>query len=284
MKFKNFDQYIEQYSTDINSFINKVAIATSESINFPYFDYIKSSFDINEKFSNIPIIISSDFTFESDTINESSRFKYNLNEAPKIDKVYADFINESFVPKSVTDIKQIKQLKFPITAYNKHKQVDYLTKGKLKSAEEIYERFREKIVPKTKFNVLSFKGKPISIVEKINKFPLDVDLNKFKYINEVSKISSALNEKYNLDFYNIEILESAKGGLYLSDVNKQLTLNPHQAFKVYESSYEDYYQARIPNWVKNKMIEECVGNYYKQKSYDSMLFNSKHTMDYSKYR
>lgn len=283
MKIKGFDQYTKQYSGDITTFINKVTIATSENIEFPYFNYVKSSFDLKESYGNSPIIISSDFAFESSAIYESNNFTYNLNEVPLLDSVFNDFKGESFIPAEVNDIKNIKNLKFPIKAYNKNGEHDFKTIGKLRASEGNYNKFRENATPRTRFTVLSFKDNPISIIETVNNFPLDVDINRFSYINEIKNISKLLFEKYNLDFYNIEILESEKGSLYLNGVNKKLALNPHQSFKVYEAAYLDYYETRIPNWVKKSMLEESVKPYYKNKAYDSMLIKSNHTLNYSKY-
>lgn len=284
MKFKNFEQYSRQYSSDINSFINRVAIATNETIEFKYFDYIKSKYDLQENYKNIPIIISDDFTSESAALYESNEFTYNLNETPSLDRVLEDFKDASFTTNQTYDIKDIKKLKFPIIAYHKNGTSQFKTIGRLKSSEGIYEKFREEIVPITKFKVLAFNGEPISIIETINNFPLDVDLKRFTLLNEVRKITRAIYEKYDLDFYNVEILESnKKRGLFINNIDKKLNLNPHQAFVVYEAAYNDYYSARIPNWVKKKMINENVSKYYKQRAYDSMLIKSNHTMDYSKY-
>lgn len=280
MNFKNFDQYVSQYSNDFSSFSNKVSLATSESLDFPYFNYLNSSYDLNESDLGTPIIISEGFAFTSENLNES--FTYNLNASPMFETVVSDLSNMDFIPKECRNIRDIKKLKFPVTAYHKNGHDDFKTVGKLRSSEGIYNRFREKIVPKTKFKVLSFKGDPISIVETINKFPLDVNIKRFKYLNKVNEISKVLYEKYKLDFYNIELLESMKGGLYLNGVNRKLDINPHQAYKVYEAAYEDFYSAKLPNWVKKKMISESVSKYYQTKLYDSMLIKTEHTLDYSK--
>jgi hypothetical protein len=239
---------------------------------------------LQENYKNIPIIVSDDFTNESIALNESDEFTYNLNELPSLTRVLDDFKNESFTTNQEFDIKNIKKLKFPITAYHKNGSTDFKTIGMLKKSEGIYERFREKIIPKTKFKVLSFKGEPISVVETINNFPLDVDMKRFMLLNEVKRISKSLHEKYDLDFYNIELLESSNGKLYINNVNRKLDLNPHQAFVVYEAAYNDYYTSSIPNWVKDKMLNESVIKYYKQKYLDSQLIKSNHTFNYAKYK
>lgn len=279
MGFKTFDQYINQYSKDFSNYSNKVGIATSESSDFPYFNYLKSHFELNESSNDIPIIVSEGFAFESESINES--LTYNINSCPNIEDIRLDFANENFITKEQRSFDSIKKLKFPVTAYHKNGSTDFKTIGKLRASNEIYHSFREKVIPKTKFKVLSFKGDPISIVETINKFPLDVNIKRFKYLKEVSEISKKLYDKYKLDFYNVEVLESIKGGLYLNGVNKKLDLNPHQSFKVYEAAYEDFYSSRLPNWVKKKMIKESVSKYYQTKLYDSMLIKTDNTMDYS---
>lgn len=280
MKFKNFDQYINQHSNNFSSFSKKVILATSESLDFPYFEYLNSSYDLNESDSRCPIIVSDDFVFKSDIVNESSM--YNLNACPIYESIISELPNSDFIPRECKDIRDIKKLRFPVTAYHKNGSMDFKTLGKLKSSEIIYDKFREKIIPKTKFKVLSFKGEPISIVETINKLPLDVNLKRFKYLNKINDISKSLFEKYNIDLCNIEIFESIKGDLYLNNINKKLDLNPHQAYKVYESVYEDFYSAKLPNWVKKKMINESISKYYQTKLYDSMLIKTEHTMDYSK--
>lgn len=281
MKFKNFDKFSEQYSKDARTFINKVMFATNEDLDFPYFEYVKS-FQLEEKYTPLPIIMSDDYASESIAIYESN-FAYNMGQTPAFEQVLEDFNGADFIPKYTDDIKTIKKLKFPVTASNKKGSDDYATVGKLKASEKIYERFREKVQPRTKFTALSFKGKPISIVETINRYPSDVDLNRFSYMNEVKDLVKQIYEKYNLDVFNLEILESVKGGLFVCGVNRKLKVNPHQAMKLYDSAYSDFYEARLPNWVKSEMIKECVGKYYEKKMYDSMLIKSKHTMDYSKY-
>lgn len=281
MKYKNFDQYTSQYSKKESDYLNKIGIATSGSLEIPYFSKIENTFDLKEKFLDIPVIMSSDFSNESVALFESNNFTYNFNDSPSIDKVYEDFSGSEFIPKMVNSISDTKKLRFPITAFGKEKS-EFKTIGKLRSSEGIYKKFMEKIVPKTRFNILSFKKNPISIIEKVNGFPLDVNINRFKYLDSIKQISEKLHEKYDLDFYNIEILESIKGGLFINDVNKKIDLNPHQGLLVYESAYNDFYNSRLPNWVKSKIKKEYISKYYQTKLYDSMLVKTQHTMDYAK--
>jgi hypothetical protein len=280
VSFKTFNEYVNQYSKDFNSYTGKVGIASNESSNFQHFKHLKSHFDLNENTSEIPVIMFEGFAFESESINES--FTYNANNCPDLEAVRSDFSKSDFITNEVTVLSEVKKLRFPVTAYYGDDHKDFKTIGQLKKSEHVYDKFREKIVPKTRFRTLSFKGEPISIVEYVNKLPLDVNLKRFKHLNQVSNISKSLYEKYKLDFYNIEILESINGVLYVNGVNKKLDLNPHQSFKVYEAAFEDFYSTCIPNWVKRKMIKEDVSKYYQTKLYDTMLIKTENTMDYSK--
>lgn len=281
MRYKNFNQYISQYSNNEKDYLNKVGIASSSSENYSYYANINNQFDLKESDVNIPIIMSSDYSNDSNSIYESDMFKYNRNTSPDTDSVFEDFSGCEFIPKTVNSIPDTKKLKFPIKAVGPNSSQVFKTIGKLRSSEGIYSKFTEKITPKTRYTALSFKGKPISVVETVNKFPMDVDINRFKHLSKIRKISEMICEKYDLDVYNIELIESVKGSIYVNGVNTNLSLNPHQAYLVYESVYQDHYDTKIPNWVRRKIIEENVSGYYKQKSYDSMLVKTNNTMDYN---
>jgi hypothetical protein len=282
VNFKSFNDYVKQYSNDIKTFSNRVAIATNENVDFPYFNVIRSEYDVSNNY-DIPIIISESFNPESIAINESHNFLYNKHITPKLESIYEDFAGHSFIPKEVSDIKNIKKLKFPILASSKDKSDEYKTIGKLKASESIYNKFRENPIPKTKFTILSFKNSPISIIETINKYPLDVDISKFKHLKEISDIVNKVYEKYNnLDFYNIDIIESTDGGFYINGINRKMNLNPHQAKSVYKCAYEDHYQSRLPKWAEEEIFNESVIPYYRKKALDSHLITSNNSIDYSK--
>lgn len=283
MKFKKFDDYVKQYSNDIKSFSKMVNFATNESFDIPYFNIAKSSFDLGS-YAGCPTIVSEGFMFNSQMLNESVNLTYGNLNIPHIETIYEDFKEEEFSPKSINSIKDIKKIKFPVTAYGKSSNDEYNTLHKLRSCEKIYDRFREKPKAKTKFKVLSFKNNPISIVETINKYPIDVDLYRFGKLNQVKSIVNKIYEKYKtLDFYNLDIIESLDGRLYAINIDKKLNLNPHQAKIVYETAYEDFYESRLPNWVKEELFNESVIPYYKKKALDSKLITSVNSIDYSKY-
>lgn len=283
MAFKTFNEYSKSVSNKYKSYLNGVLFATSEKLNHNYFDFISNVFEFNELDESKPVIICKDFSFEYDMINESNVFAYGINPIPELDKISSDLMENKYIPKQIGDIKGVKKLKFPIIAKNKESEDRYITIGKLKKSNILYETFREDVAPKTKFNIIAFKDSPLCLEEVINKCPLDSNLKRFKYINEVNEITKLINSNYNLDFYKVKIVESNKGKIYLNRVENISDINPLQAVKIYECAYNDFYQTRLPNWVKNKIIKEHVVPYLEKKKYDAMLFKSKHSIDYSKY-
>lgn len=280
MNFINFNQFLNDKNSDINCYLKQVAIATNNEVS-PIFQQITSKDNIEEISEEIAVIISDDYLYENFNINEHiSAFNNKKMDLSDIRKQIGEF---EHIPKMVNNIQDIKKLKFPIIASNKNRDDSYKTIGKLRSAESIYNMFREEIVPKTRFNILANKNKVISIVEKINKMPLDVDINKFDMLDQINNITNKIYETYLLDFYNVEILESSKGTLYIKSIDRNIKTNPREALILYESAYLEYNKRPLPNWVINEITKEHIVPYYKKKKYDSMLIKSKHTIDYSRY-
>ncbi len=283
MAIKTFNEYSKSVSDNYKSYLNEVLLAIPENLNHTYFDFISSVFEFNKLDKSKPVIICKDFSFEYNMINESDIFTYGINPIPELDKISSDLLENEYIPKQIGNIKDVKKLKFPIIAKNKESEDRYMTIGKFKKSDILYETFREDITPKTRFNIIAFKDSPICLEEVINKCPLDSNLERFKYINEVNNITKLINSNYDLDFYKVKIVESNKGKIYLNKVESISNINPLQAIKIYECAYNDFYQTRLPNWVKTKILKEHVNPYLEKKKYDAMLFKSKHAIDYSKY-
>jgi len=283
MAFKTFSEYSRTNSKDIKSYLNRVVIASNEKLNYSYFDNISNVFEFNSLDNDRPVIMYDSFTFDYSSINESEVFTYGIHDIPNRDQIYRDLLENEYIPQRVNDIKNIKKIKFPIIAKNETSENRYKTVGKLKKSENIYNNFIEDIVPKTRFKAIILKDSPICLQETINKYDIDCDLRRFKYFNNIKKIAESLHSKYNLDFYSIKLIESNNGKIYLDKIKGVPQLNPYQAAKVYEATYNDFYRARFPNWVKQKIMSESVVPYFKKKQYDNMLIKSNHAIDYSKY-
>lgn len=280
---KSFDQYSSQFSSDPSNFLNKIGIATSENFNHSYFKVIQNKFDLMEAAIDFPIIITDTFNETTQVINESLTHKYNSSALPNQESVLESFKDLGYLPNEVDNIRNVKSLTFPITAIGKNFKDEHKSIGSLRKAERIYSKFRENPVARTRFKVLGFKGNPISVVEWINKFPLDVELTGFQYSKDLENICESINKKFNLDVYNVNIIESINGKIFVESIDRNLDLNPHESKLLYESIYRDFYKSRLPNWIKNKINEEYTKLYYKRKFYDSALIKSKHTLNYSKY-
>lgn len=283
MAFKTFSEYSRTNSKDIKSYLNRVVIASNEKINYSYFDSISNVFEFNSLDNDRPVIMYDTFTFDYSSINESEVFTYGVHDIPNRDRIYSDLLENEYIPKRVNDIKNIKKIKFPIIAKNETFENRYKTIGKLKKSENIYNNFIEDIVPKTRFKAIILKDSPICLQETINKYDIDCDLRKFKYFNSIKQIAESLHSKYNLDFYSVKLIESNNGKIYLDKIKGVPQLNPYQAVKVYEATYNDFYRSRFPNWVKQKIMSESVVPYFKKKQYDNMLIKSNYAIDYSKY-
>lgn len=281
MRFHNFEDYSKKFSDYKVSFLKKIGLASNSKPDHEYFEHIGNNFELSE--SDIPVIISDDFSFNSQNISESHhRNSYNLGNSPDPEDFFSKFKEESWTPNAVDDIRNVKFLKFPIIATRGSEADSYKTLGKLRSAEKRYKKFIEKPQPKTRFKIIAFRENPICAEEKINQMPFDIDLREFKHLDAISKIAKSIYENYKLDVYNIELIESIEGKLYLTDLNKRLNLNPHQAYSVYNNVYQDYYNSKLPAWVKNRIMDEDLSSYYKKKYFDSKLIRSNYAMDYSK--
>lgn len=283
MKIKNFGEYVNMKSKDPSVFSKKVAIATLERLDHSLFSIVDTSDKILEVGLDSPIIVDSSFTLDLESINEDSSHLYNRIPVPKVEDIVDKLSSSPYIPKSKSSIKDIrKKFRFPVIASNSKESKEYKTIGKLRASNTIYTKFIENPTPKTKFTLLSFKGEPISIIEKINRFPIDVDLNRFEYLNEAKEICSSIYESFNLELCNISIVESTKGDVLVRSIDTKIDLNPLQEKVVYEHVYEDYYQAKLPNWFKNTVFKDHISEYCKQKELDLKLIKSNNSINYSK--
>lgn len=283
MKIKSFNDFEKRYSNDYNTFSKKVAIASIKREDHPFFSVIKDRSDLYEKYQGYPVIIDEGFSTGPQLVFENSAGVYNSNSAPDLIEISRKMSDNPYLPKVSTSIRDIRKgFRFPVIAKSEKRSDSYKTIGKLRSSEINYDTFMENPDPRTRFKILVFKGEPVSIVEWINKFPIDVDMNSFEYLKESIEISKLIWEHLDLDLCNVEIIESIKGDIIIKSVSTDLNLNPIQEKVVYEKVYEDHYGAKLPNWFKIKIFNDHVLPYYKRRENDVKLIKSRHSMDYSK--
>lgn len=252
MKLKSFNEYETYRSGNVKDITGKVQILGENiSIENSPFVHIGSVKESNGSpiliFDNIKASIIN----ESGSSNEHFYNSSNLNSRLNIHSKYA---NESFIPKSIRNRNKVRKLKFPIEAIGSSGISNYKTLNRFNNSENVYHTFREKINPRTKYEVLMFRDKPIDMVENINNTYTSKKINS-DMLKKISAISNKINENHKLDVYYIKIYESDRNRLYLSGINKCNRLNEKQANLIYVKLYEDYYKHAVPTWFKNKINE-----------------------------
>ena len=278
---KNFDDYIKQYSKNPKVFEKQVIFASNLG-GSDIFEVVK---DTSTNFTGIddhPVILWDNFNIKAKEVNESQAHIYNALSLPSFGKIREQLSTESYIAPSTKNRSEVKSLKFPIIATKGNESEMFKTHGKYKKSEKFFDSFRQKITPTTKYDVIAFKGDPIHIQEKINGIGFDADLTRFKHPTQVTEIAKKVNEKYDADFYYMELLES-NGKLYLNNVTTSAKLSPTQNVKMYEAAYESFYNRRIPKWYRDKVFEKYTKPYYEQRYLDALLIKPKNSIDFKKY-
>lgn len=280
-RLKKFEDYLISFSKDPSTFEKRVAI-TSQSETIEAFEWVRSPFDLDHGFST-PTIVWDNFNFKKNLLNESKTFFFNSTGFPTTEEVFETLGESGFIPRAVSDRASVKKMKFPIIGLNGEEKEDFKTYGKFKKSEKKFSKFRESVIPRTRFDVISFKKEPIHIQERINGIGFDSDLSRFKYLKEVREITSKLYEKYPIDFYHISVLEK-DDRLYLESASTSFNLTPSQSYQMYVKAYESYYELRLPTWFKNQVFESQVKPFYQKRYYDWLLLKPKHSIDFKKHK
>lgn len=280
MALKKFDDYLISFSKDPSTFEKKIAI-TSSSETIPTFEWVRSPFDLDRGFST-PTIVWDQFDFKKHPLNESRAFFFNASQLPTTDEIFETLGDSDFVPKAVSDRAQVKKMRFPIVGIQGAEQEGFKTYGKFKKSEKRFSKFRESVVPRTRFDVIAFKKEPIHIQERINGIGFDVDPRRFQHLESIQNITSAIHEKYPADFYHVSVLER-DDRLFLESASTSFKLTPAQGHAMYVKAYESYYETRLPNWFKQQTFESQVKPFYEKRYFDWLLLKPKHSIDFKKY-
>ena len=249
MNIRSFNDFTSYISGNEKELKNKVQILSSGKIheNSP-FSVITSLKESNE----LPTLVCGDP--EIKLINESVNKGLNVYNSFNLKKgnILKRFIGENFMPKTVKDRNNVKRLNFPIIANGKNGSNTYKSLYMFKKSENDYDSFQEKIIPKTKYDILMFREKPICVYEKINDTYRDKEVSRDLY-EKIVGISSKIMESHGLDVYHMKIYESTQKKYYLKGINKCKDLDEKQANLLYIELYEDHYGYPIPTWYKNKI-------------------------------
>ena len=257
MNIRSFEEFENYANGNQDNLLGKIQILTNEETsNKTPFIQISS---IDEA-SDMPLLVCGDFKWSA--INESGKSDLKIYNSYNI-KTKGDllkrFVGESFIPKIVRDRNKAKKLKFPIIASGKKGSNTYNTPYMFNKSENDYTSYQEKVIPKTKYDILMFRDKPICAYENVNGKYKDKGLQS-KIAESASKIAKKILESHGMDAYKLKIYESNKGNYYLGGIYKCDDLNEKQSNLLYIALYEDHYGYNIPTWFKNKVNDIDVNN------------------------
>tara|TARA_B100000963_G_C22632643_1_gene675795 strand:- start:3744 stop:4511 length:768 start_codon:yes stop_codon:yes gene_type:complete len=255
MNIRSFNEYEKYINGEEKDIVNKVYILINDEANYKSpFSKIES---LNEA-SNMPVLICNDFRITR--LNESNNYTvYNSFNFRKGYNHLNKYVGESFIPKVVKNRNNVKRLKFPIIATGKNGSNTYNSLYKFKKSENSYDKFQEKINPKTRYKILMFNNDLVSVHENINNQNFEVVPSK-KLSRAIKHINNKVSEGHKFDAYCLTIYESDLGKYYLKSINKCNSLDEKQSYQLYIKIYEHHYGYNIPTWFKNKVRSINVNN------------------------
>ena len=200
--------------------------------------------------------------------------------------------DSKFVPKTVTDAKDLDQLEFPIIAKpdNRFSGQGIVKIDSLEAAKDMdlsdFEVFSEKIDIDEEHRIIMWRGEPVQWVQRVhgNKETKEMTKKKedklyFKYVlKDVNKLPEEWNEVFQemnkahdgLDIYSIDLAVDKEGNPHVIEMSSEFApLYGVMAF-IYKKVYQDYYNKNLHS------SDEAQIDMYQEKDIDSTLsFNKK---------
>jgi len=275
MSLKRFDDYLLGFSRDPKLFEKRVGLSGSEQDVCDLFEKWSEDSSSNRE---IPMI---QWNTTVSKINENQAV-LNRNVLPSQADILIDLNGSQFVPKTITERSAVKSMKFPILAISEVDQEVFNTYGKFKKSETRFKKFREIVKPESKLNMILHKSEPIHLQEEVNGVRFDSDLSRFKFRSQLDQIGTLVNDRYGMDFCNVDLLENS-GNLYIDSIDTSKRLEATQIVKMYETAYSSFYEESLPNWFRKSVFERVTVPYYAKKYYDAALLKPKYAKDLSKY-
>jgi hypothetical protein len=191
------------------------------------------------------------------------------------------------VPKTVSDAKDLDQLKFPIIAKpdNRYSGQGIIKIDTLKKANDTdlsdFEVFSEKIDIDEEHRIMMWRGEPVMWVQRVhgNKETKEMTKKKedkllFKYVlKDLSKMPKEWNEVFqemneaheDLDIYSIDLMVDTSGKPWVVEMSSEFApLYGVMAF-FYKKVYQDYYSKNI------HPADEAQIDMYQKKDIDSTI-------------
>ena len=191
------------------------------------------------------------------------------------------------VPKTVSDAKDLDQLKFPIIAKpdNRYSGQGIIKIDTLRKANDMdlsdFEVFSEKIDIDEEHRIMMWRGEPVMWVQRVhgNKETKEMTKKKedkllFKYVlKDLSKMPKEWNEVFqemneaheDLDIYSIDLMVDTSGKPWVVEMSSEFApLYGVMAF-FYKKVYQDYYSKNI------HPADEAQIDMYQKKDIDSTI-------------
>ena len=172
-----------------------------------------------------------------------------------------------FVPKTVSDAKDLDKLKFPIIAKpdNRFSGMGIVKIDSLEDAKDMdlsdFEVFSEKIDIDEEHRIMMWRGEPVMWVQRVhgNKETKEMTKKKedkllFKYVlKDLSKMPKEWNEPFQemnkahegLDIYSIDLMVDTDGKPWVVEMSSEFApLYGVMAF-FYKKVYQDYYGKKL---------------------------------------
>lgn len=253
----------------------------SIDINIPIFNYGNTP-ELQE-------LIDGGFVKEANVYNLPKNL-VNANSKVEFHKKTKDL---DFVPKTVFNISEIGNIKFPIIAKpaggSKGEGIKvFKTKEELEASQDKFDVFSEKFDLKREFRIISIKGDLVFIAERIpendkanslreenqfqNKDIFDregtlSERSSYKWVkveygkdgipeeDKFKSICKSINDSLSLEFLGVDIGLDDKGKLWCIEANTCPGLNKDQVVLIYKSLFKDFYK-REPDEFSSKMLKQ----------------------------
>ncbi len=200
--------------------------------------------------------------------------------------------DSKFVPKTVTDAKDLDQLEFPIIAKpdNRFSGQGIVKIDSLEAAKDMdlsdFKVFSEKIDIDEEHRIRMWRGEPVMWVQRVhgNKETKEMTKKKedklyFKYVlknldkmpEEWNEVFQEMNEAHDgLDIYSIDLAVDKEGQPHVIEMSSEFApLYGVMAF-IYKKVYQNYYNKNLHS------SDEAQIDMYQEKDIDSTLsFNKK---------
>jgi len=195
--------------------------------------------------------------------------------------------DSEFVPKTVSDAKDLDKLEFPIIAKpdNRFSGMGIIKIDSLEDAKDMdlsdFEVFSEKIDIDEEHRIMMWRGEPVMWVQRVhgNKETKEMTKKKedklyFKYVlKDLSKMPKEWDEPFQemnkahegLDIYSIDLMVDTDGKPWVVEMSSEFApLYGVMAF-IYKKVYQDYYGKKLHS------SDEAQIDMYQKKDIDTTI-------------